>query len=135
MTSSISIKWDNPEKTILRYTFHGNWNWDDYLAELTIGRKMMAEVEHTVCILNDMTAMGMLPPNFISTARNVITSRPKNTGLAIFLTTNTFFKAMYRVISRLLEEVPTRYVLVTTEEEAYQKINDWLDEQSTSSEN
>lgn len=135
MTSSVSIKWDNPEKTILHYTFRGNWNWDDYLEKLNTGRKMMAEVEHIVCILNDMCEMGMLPPNFISTARNVITSRPNNTGLVIFLTTNTFFKAMYRVLSKLLEEVPTRYVLVTTEEEAYQKINHWLNEQSSPPEN
>lgn len=133
MTSSVNIAWDNVDKTILRYTFYGNWNWDDYLTTLNIGRKMMSEVEHYVCILNDMREMGMLPPNFISTARSVITSRPQNTGLAIFLTTNTFFKAMYRILSKLLEEVPTRYLLVTTEEDAYQQITQWLNSQDNSS--
>lgn len=122
---TITLEWDNAEKTILRYTFQGNWNWDDYLEYLAIGRKMMAEVEHEVSILNDMRQMTQLPPNFVNTARNVITSRPDNTGLAVFLTTNTFFQATHRILGRMLEEVPTRYILVSTEEEAYQKIAEW----------
>lgn len=123
--TTITLKWDNDEKTILRYTFQGNWNWDDYLESLTIGRKMMAEVEHEVSIINDMRQMTQLPPNFVNTARNVITSRPDNTGLAVFLTTNAFFQATHRILGRILEEVPIRYILVSTEEEAYQKIAEW----------
>lgn len=129
---TVTLAWDNEEKTILRYRFIGDWAWHDYQARLNEGRLMMAEVEHSVCVLNDMQKMGKLPPNFASTAKSVITSRPKNTGLAIFLTTNAFFKVMYRVLAQLVPNIPTEYILVTSEEEAYKKLNTWLEENSQS---
>jgi hypothetical protein len=131
MMNSVEIRWDNDEKTILRYVFVGDWNWDDYLDCLNEGRKMMAEIDHPVCVLNDMQAMGKLPPNFASTAKSVISSRPKNTGLAIFLTSNAFFKVMYRVLAQLIPNVPTEYILVNNEEAAYLKLNNWLEEHSS----
>jgi hypothetical protein len=132
MMNSVEIRWDNEEKTILRYVFIGDWTWDDYLGCLNEGRKMMAEIEHPVCVLNDMQQMGKLQPNFASTAKSVISSRPKNTGLAIFLTSNTFFyKVMYRVLAQLIPNVPTEYILVNSEEAAYTKLNTWLEEHSS----
>lgn len=123
---SVTVVWDNEEKTILRYTFGGQWTWDEYLIALKDGRRMMESVQHYVCILNDMDNTAFLPPNFVTLARNVISSRPDNTGLAIFLTNSQFFKAMYRVLENLLPNVPTDYVIATTEDEAYQKLNTWL---------
>lgn len=129
--NSVEIRWDNQQKTILRYVFIGDWTWDEYLERLNEGRMMMAEIEHPVCVLNDMQKMGKLPPNFASTAKSVISSRPKNTGLAIFLTSNAFFKVMYRVLAQLIPNVPTEYILVTNEDEAYCKIDAWLAEHPT----
>jgi hypothetical protein len=128
--NGVGLCWDNEQKTVLRYTFVGDWTWDEYLERLNEGRNMMAEVEHSVCILNDMQKIGKLPPNFASTAKSVISSRPKNTGLAIFVTSNAFFKVMYRVLAQLIPNVPTEYILVTTEEEAYRKFDKWLTEHS-----
>jgi hypothetical protein len=128
--NSVEIKWDNEQKTILRYVFIGDWTWDEYLERLNEGRTMMAEIDHPVCVLNDMQKMGKLPPNFASTAKSVISSRPKNTGLAIFLTSNAFFKVMYRVLAQLIPNVPTDYILVTQEADAYAKFQIWLDEQT-----
>lgn len=126
--SNVNIAWDNEQKTILRYSFEGDWTWEEYLECLNSGRRWMAEVEHPVCILNDMQKIGKLPPNFASIAKTVISSRPPNTGLAIFLTNNAFFKVMYRVLAQLIPNVPTDYILVTSEADAYQKLNTWLAE-------
>lgn len=130
---AIKIEWDNPEKTILRYRFIDNWSWDEYLEQLKVGREMMATVSHKVCILNDLTAMKSLPPNFITLARSVIGSRPENTGLAIFVSSSIFFKTMHNVLGKVLPEVPTHYLLVQTEAEAYERFKNWFDSQSTQS--
>ncbi|MEQ8677912.1 MAG: hypothetical protein RLP44_03560 [Aggregatilineales bacterium] len=130
---SVIVFWDNDEKTILRYHFSGRWTWDEYLESLQSGRKMMASVSHYVCILNDMHETLFLPPNFVTLAKNVIESRPDNTGLAIFYTSSQFFKAMYRVLENLLPEVPTNYLIATTEEDAYDRLNTWLAKNSMSS--
>ena len=129
---SVIVTWDNDEKTILRYQFGGKWTWDEYLEALQDGRTMMANVSHYVCILNDMHETAFLPPNFVTLARNVIGSRPDNTGLAIFYTSSQFFKAMYRVLESLLPDVPTNYIISTTEADAYHRLNTWLEENSLS---
>lgn len=129
MTNSMQVSWDNSERTIIRYTYQNDWNWDDYLDKLLIGRRMMQEVDHQVCVLNDMRQIQQLPPNFLSTARSIISSRPDNTGLCILLTTNIYFKAMYRVLAQILEIVPTQYILVKTEKDAYREIKAWYIEQ------
>lgn len=128
MTDTIRISWDNDQKTILRYTFIRQLKWEDYYQALRKGREMMATVDHDVCILNDMSKLEYFPPNFISTARSVINDRPANTGLAIFLTTSSFFKALHTVLSKVIPNVPTDYILVTTEEEAYKRLNTWIEE-------
>lgn len=131
--TTITLDWDNEEKTILRYTFQGNWNWDDYLQWLSVGRNMMKSVKHEVCIINDMRLMKQLPANFVNTASGIIISRPSNTGLVVFLTTNTFFQVTYRILGRILEEIPTQYILASTEEEAYKKIEAWRNKPQQSS--
>lgn len=130
---AITIEWDNPEKTVLRYRFIDNWTWDEYLEQLKEGREMMASVSHHVCILNDFTPMKSLPPNFITLARSVINSRPANTGLAIFVSTSSFFKIMHSVLKKIIPEVPTSYLLVTSEAEAYERFDKWIASQSSES--
>ena len=130
MNNLVEIRWDNSEKTIIRYTYQSNWTWDSFLEALTEGRRMMQEVSHSVCILNDMRQIRYLPPNFLSTAQSIITSRPENTGISVFLTTNVSFQAMYRVLAKILKIVPTEYILVKTEEEAYQEIEAWFTKES-----
>jgi hypothetical protein len=130
---AVTIEWDNPSKTILHYRFVDDWTWNGYLEQLQSGREMMASVSHDVCILNDMTQMKNLPPNFITLARSVIGTRPENTGLAIFVSTSAFFKTMHRVLGEVIPEVPTHYLLVTNEAEAYQRFEDWFASQSTNS--
>lgn len=127
---AITIEWDNSEKTVLRYRFIDNWTWDEYLEELKKGRAMMVSVSHYVCILNDFTEMKRLPPNFITLARSVINSRPENTGLAIFVSTDSFFKIMHSVLKKIIPEVPTSYLLVTNEAEAYERFDKWLSSQA-----
>ena len=131
---AVTVEWDNDEKTILRYIFTGRLRWGDYYPALQQGREMMDSVSHKVCILNDMRNLDYFPPNMVSNARSVISSRPANTGLAIFLTRNSFFKVLYKIIAQVVPEVPTGYLLVDDADEAYRRLNAWLDENQTPSE-
>lgn len=128
MTITIHVDWDNDQKTILKYTFIRQLKWEDYYQALRKGREMMATVTHHVCILNDMRQLEYFPPNFVSTARSVIADRPSNTGLAIFLTSSNFFKILHKVLAQVIPNVPTDYILVASEGEAYKRLNTWIKE-------
>lgn len=123
---SVDVRWDNTDKTILRYIFYGLWTWDEYFPALTRGRDMMRKQTHYVCILNDMRTANHIPHGFITKARDVISTRPPNTGLALFLTSSTLFKDTYHVLGRIYPDIPTQYLLVETEEEAYKRLYQWL---------
>ena len=78
-----------------------------------------------------MRNLDYFPPNMVSNARSVIKSRPENTGLAIFLTRSSFFKVLYKIIAQVVPEVPTGYLLVDDVDEAYRRLNTWLEENQT----
>lgn len=122
---SVTVRWDNHERTILRYFFEGDWTIEDYYQKLEHGRTMMKGVSHPVCILNDMRRATNYPPNFVTHARTIIKNRPHNTGLAVFLANSAFFNALYRILSQVLPDVSTRYVLAHSEDEAYARIQQW----------
>lgn len=126
----VRIEWDNDEKTVIRYVFSGAWTWDEYLPCLEKGRQWMAETANTVCILNDMQQVTKFPPNFISKAHNVIGSRPPNTGLAVFVTRSSIFSVLYKILSQLMPTIPTEYILVQSEAEAYSRFAAWRSEHS-----
>lgn len=123
---SVDVRWDNEEKTILRYNFSGFWSWEEYFPSLARGRDMMRQQAHYVCVLNDMRQAAHIPKGFITKARDVISTRPPNTGLSLFLTTSLLFKETYRVLGSIYPEIPPQYLLVETEEEALERLKTWL---------
>lgn len=125
----VYVSWDNAEKTILRYTFENDWAWDEYLVCLQKGRQLTRGVRHPVCILNDASNTNVIPTRFVSLVQSVIQFSPPNTGLAIILTSDRYFKVLYRVLAHVLPQVTAEYHLVKTEEAAYQHLYDWMDNQ------
>lgn len=56
----IRFEWYNPEKTVMRYVFEGDWNWLDYhrVARVSVFQ-MMSLPERSVHSLLDMRAVGV----------------------------------------------------------------------------
>jgi hypothetical protein len=125
---SIEVSWDNDEQTILRYKFTGQWEWDEYLTCLSLGRNMMLSLDHYVCILNDFTESAFLPQGVISKVLNVMGTRPINTGMGIFMTTNATIEGFIGTLKNLYPPLETQYRLAKTEAEAYDIMNTWLAE-------
>jgi hypothetical protein len=122
---SVNVVWDNPEQTVLRYTFEGQWTWDEYFPVLMQGREKMGTVSHYVSIINDMLGTQHVPPAFLTNARSVIHKRPKNTGLAVFVSKQMMFTALHRVLIKFDPLIHANYLLTPTLEEARTKIRQW----------
>lgn len=125
---SIVVTWNNDEQTVLRYKFNGQWEWDEYLACLSQGRDMMLPLMHYVCILNDFTESAFLPQGVITKVLNVMQSRPENTGIGIFLTTNTTIEGFYQTLKNLYPPLETQYRLAKSEADAHNIMTLWLEE-------
>lgn len=70
----IQVEWDNPQKTILRYTFPTDWTWDDFYAMKHIADAMLDDVtEHDkdIVLLFDLRKTKDVPRNLFSVGRRL----------------------------------------------------------------
>lgn len=128
---NIKVMWDNSAQTILRYEYTGNWSVEDYQAAIATGHDMVASVSHPVCVYNDFQQTSNVPDDFVAYAKITYDNQPENVGLCLFITTKLYFETLYRILSELMPEVPNDEILVTSEAEAYRRLDTWLAEQMT----
>jgi hypothetical protein len=128
----ISVQWHETDARILHYKFVGQWTWKEYYAVLPRGRDMMRTTTAYVGIINDMMDSSYVPIDFLIQAKTVTDTRPVNTGLAIFVSDNYFFKSMYQVLERLHPDIAQHYWLSSDLEQAVKHVQAWLDDHSSS---
>jgi hypothetical protein len=126
----VQVRWYDEDKRILYYEFQGVWTWDEYFDVLAEGRRMMRSVNHTVCILKDLTRATHVPGNFMIKAQTVIESRPDNTGRVVFISTQTFFLNLMDTMRRVVPGFSELYYYEDTEELALAHVQRWMNEQT-----
>lgn len=126
--STVTVDWHDEQKRILRYRFLGAWRWEDYFDAITVGRPMMRAQKNWVCIFNDMLETSYVPVNFLNRARDVITTRPENTGLVVFVSHSTTFRSVYQAFIRLYPHLEPGYKLERTEAGALLRFKAWLEQ-------
>src|SRR5262245_10917165 len=98
---SITVEWDDDEKTILRNDYSGAWTWEEYMEAGRKNNELIASVPHRVDIIANMRA-GMMPrggsPMAISS--RVIRSAPSNRGI-IVVVTNSLVKGLLTVFKKI----------------------------------
>jgi len=134
---SVQVNWyQNTPDRILHYHFSSQWTWSHYYDALKKGRHLMQEASGMVCIINDMRETGYVPNNFLIQAKGVIGTRPQNTGLAVFVSTNYFFESMYETLVRIHPEMKENYHLYHDIEQAVEVLNQWhIDYEMNSNDN
>jgi hypothetical protein len=116
---SITAIWDNPEQTILRYTFRENWTWDELFEAIEKGRAMQDGVQHRVDIILDMSRGIKMPGGAIAQFKRVAGVMHPNTGIRVMVTQDRAVLALFDVFARLYRTAAERYRITRTLESAY----------------
>ncbi len=58
---SISVQWDNPEQTIVRWDFDGEWTWEMFRKAQYASNQLILSVRHRVDIIGDVTRSPSTP--------------------------------------------------------------------------
>ena len=103
----IRVYWDDPEKTIVRYDFEGNWTWDELYKVYYQAIAMETSVPYRVDIILDMRLSGRIPGNVLLHIKNFSEKQPPNVGLSIFVTTNAFITSLYHTATKFYAKSPT----------------------------
>jgi hypothetical protein len=123
---SITIKWDNAEKTILSYTFDGEWTWQELDIVWRQGENMVEGITQRYDVIMDLRNMNVIPRNALQVMRDRYELHSPNGGLTVLIGANALIRAILDVLTRIKPQAFEHYRCVPTLEEAYQLIANHL---------
>jgi hypothetical protein len=102
----ITVAWDNPEQTIIRYDFAQGWTWEDLFAAVAEDDSLMDSVDHDVHIIFNVQDASV-PPNPLSRLRGLSGQINPKLGLLVVVATDAWFhrvtEIFYSVYGKNLE--------------------------------
>ena len=97
----VTIQWDNPEQTILRYNFESPWTFSELDNARRIGYEMVDKVPHQglVGVLLVLPKQGVMPSNAVTNALGQMRVRHKRTIVMTVVSDNPFVKVLYNTLT------------------------------------
>jgi hypothetical protein len=118
----VTVFWEDPEKTVVRYDFQGSWTWDELYAVYYEAIGMEKSVTHRVDVILDMSTSSRIPGNAILHVKNLAEKQPSNMGISVFVTRNPFIVSMYNMAVRVYGKVAFYFRIAKTLDEAHAMI-------------
>jgi hypothetical protein len=122
----IRVKWNNAEKTILRYTFEGEWSWEELDMARRHGEKMVEGMMQRYDVILDVRRLEGIPRNTLEVIRDHYAVHSPNGGLSVFVGATALMRAILDVLNRLKPNSFGHFRCVQTLEEAYNLIDNHL---------
>ena len=119
---SISISWDNEEKSVVRFVYQGKWTWEEFYEKIDAANAMMNTVDSPCVSIIDMRESNYLPKGAAVHIRNVIrrSMSHNNSGISVFLQADVIVKAMIEVLKKSYPDIleNTEWIYAKTLDEA-----------------
>jgi len=97
----ITVVWDNPEHTILRYIYDGPWGMDNFYPALQESHTMMDTVDYRVGIIIDVQKSKLVPNGVLSHGTKVTTSKHPNQGKSIVVGASGLVRSLFDVYKKV----------------------------------
>jgi hypothetical protein len=126
---SISLRWENRNKTVLRITFWNEWTVEEYLRKTSETVRMIESQDHDVDILIDLRTGSYIPKgDSISAFRMMMDDLPGNSGIIVYLNDNPVQKRLFKLQAQFYQSFRRwshhPLYMVETLENAYQLIEE-----------
>ena len=97
----IELDWDDPAKTIICYTFHDPWTWDEYDATNPKRDKMFRETDQIIDIILDFRKGKQLPPKAMTHMRKVATWDSPKRGVVVIIGVHSMLGLLANIMNTL----------------------------------
>jgi len=97
----IVVKWDNPEQTVIRFVYSGQWTFGDLFDAMGSAGELMDTVDHTVHGIIDMQDSKLMPNGVLSLGRNVTMRKHPHQGKSIVVGASGFARTLYDVYRKV----------------------------------
>jgi hypothetical protein len=125
---SVTYRWDNEEKTIMRFSFEEPWTWDEYYVMKPESDKIIASVSHKVGAIIEIPRDLHLGANALTHSRTIDRTRPANLAVMIIVTESSLVKAFLGLAARLPAQFSEGFRWAPTLEKAHEIIREVLAE-------
>lgn len=98
----ISVEWVDDRQSILRWVFPRRWSWEDYSTVKQESATILAEIDHSVDVIGDLTNSDGLPANALTAYRGFVNATPANVDLIVLVGASRFVQAMVNVFLRVV---------------------------------
>jgi hypothetical protein len=116
---SIITSWVDPEKTIARYEFVGQWTWDEMSVAIKEMYAMLGSVPHKVDIIIDLSGSSGEPPRGMLAHLRAGTMEARNNwNSGVFVGVSPFVRVLLNTFRRVEPRLAKRYAVANTIQEA-----------------
>ncbi|MEM6282312.1 MAG: hypothetical protein AAF787_08985 [Chloroflexota bacterium] len=128
----ITIDWGKADKSIMRYTFEGDWSMEDLIEALDAGMAVTNKYDHDIDVIVDLTQSGL--PNFFMnigkafdramnrTDEHREENEGKEAGLVVIISTNPIIRNSLSSMLTIYKGLGETIALANTTEDALRKI-------------
>lgn len=118
---TITVQWDDPEKTILRREINSLWQWDALITSIQEGQRMIDATVHqqtvyTIIVINPEVTSP--PSGVVLKWRQYDALRHPRTGLIVVVSERSIVRAFVTMIRRISPGFRDRYAFSSTLDEA-----------------
>ena len=131
----VTVDWANDSKTILCYTFAGNWDWDAFYVCWDWVREALEASDHKISVILDFQATRHIPPNSLVHLRSLSQNvHPNYSGATAYVGVGALGALYKMVLEKVNPEVLEKFKVffVPTPEEAIRVLDDWNAQQKGS---
>ena len=123
---SITAKWLDRKKTIVRYEFAGEWTWEELQIAAEKVNRMMKSVLHRVDVILDFSnSRGEPPHSMLSHLRSGPLNAGENWGGGVFVGVSPFIRVILNTFMRVEPQLSSRYAIAHTVKDARVLIMQW----------
>lgn len=103
---SVSLRWENRNKTVLRITFWNKWTVEEYLRKASDAIMMIESESHIIDILIDLRTGSYIPKgDSISAFRMMMDELPPNSGIIVYLNDNPVQQRLFKLQTQFYQSV------------------------------
>ncbi|MEP7291127.1 MAG: hypothetical protein ABI835_05060 [Chloroflexota bacterium] len=113
----VDIRWENEAKTVIRYSYSGEWSWDDFYAILN--QRDPPPPDGQLSALVDLRQTTHLPGDAVLHLKSAAKMAEEIDGMVVIITSNTAMTTLFNIFVTIYKRVGKRFRVVNSEEEAY----------------
>ena len=113
----IHIAWDNADRTILRWDFEQNWDWDELRSAAAAAELMITQVPHRVDIIHNALCGPEMPSDAQRHKQRAL-DLPSRVGVIVLVGDSPMLSVLLTLFMRVFHSFNTRLATASSLEEA-----------------